>query len=136
MPHATERMSCTRRLIISMARTRIHNGWGETMRVGFIGLGAMGSRMAGRLLAAHHEVVVYNRTRERTRSLEQHGAKVAAAPRELAAAVDIVCSSVANDVALEHVMFGPDGALAGLRAGTIVVELSTVNPRTSRRRSR
>ena len=103
------------------------------MRVGFIGLGAMGSRMAGRLLAAHHEVVVYNRTRERTRPLEQLGAKVAATPRELAAAVDIVCSSVANDVALEQVMFGPDGALAGIRSGTIVVELSTVNPRTSRR---
>jgi len=103
------------------------------MRVGFMGLGAMGSRMAGRLLAAHHEVVVYNRTRERTGLLEQHGAKVAATPRELAAAVDIVCSSVANDVALEQVMFGPDGALAGIRAGTIVVELSTVNPRTSRR---
>ncbi|HYU90447.1 MAG TPA: NAD(P)-dependent oxidoreductase [Gemmatimonadales bacterium] len=116
-----------------MGRTRIHNGWGETMRVGFIGLGAMGSRMAGRLLAAHHEVVVYNRTRERTRPLEQLGAKVAATPRELAAAVDIVCSSVANDVALEQVMFGPDGALAGIRSGTIVVELSTVNPRTSRR---
>jgi len=103
------------------------------MRVGFIGLGAMGSRMAGRLLAAQHEVVVYNRTGERTRPLEQHGAKVAATPRELAAAVDVVCSSVANDVALEQVMFGPDGALAGIRAGTIVVELSTVNPRTSRR---
>jgi 3-hydroxyisobutyrate dehydrogenase-like beta-hydroxyacid dehydrogenase len=103
------------------------------MRVGFIGLGAMGSRMAGRLLAAHHEVVVYNRTPERTRPLEQHGAKVAATPRELAAAVDIVCSSVANDVALEQVMFGPDGALASIRAGTIGVELSTVNPRTSRR---
>ena len=103
------------------------------MRVGFIGLGAMGSRMAGRLLAAHHELVVYNRTRERTRPLEQHGAKVVATPRELAAAVDIVCSSVANDVALEQVMFGPDGALAGTRAGTIVIELSTVNPRTSRR---
>jgi len=116
-----------------MGRTRIHNGWGETMRVGFIGLGAMGSRMAGRLLAAHHELVVYNRTEERTRPLEQLGAKVAATPRELAAAVDIVCSSVANDVALEQVMFGPDGALAGIRSGTIVVELSTVNPRTSRR---
>ena len=103
------------------------------MRVGFIGLGAMGSRMAGRLLAAHHEVVVYNRTRERTRPLERHGAKVAATPRELAAAVDIVCSSVANDVALEQVMFGPDGVLAGIRAGTIGVELSTVNPRISRR---
>ena len=103
------------------------------MRVGFIGLGAMGSRMAGRLLAAHHDVVVYNRTLERARPLEQRGAKVAATPRELAAGAEIVCSSVANDAALEQVMFGPDGALAGSRTGTILIEMSTVNPRTSRR---
>src|SRR5881409_49930 len=116
-----------------MGRTRIHNGWGETMRVGFIGLGAMGSRMATRLLAAHHDVVVYNRTPERTRPLQQRGAKVAATAKQLAAGVDIVFSSVANDAALEQVMFGPDGALAGTRAGSIVIEMSTVNPRTSRR---
>src|SRR5229473_8064611 len=100
MPRATESMSCTRRLIISMARTKIHNGWGETMRVGFIGLGAMGSRMAGRLLAAHHDVVVYDRTRENTRPLEQRGAKVAATLRQLAAGVDIVLASVTNDAAV------------------------------------
>ncbi len=116
-----------------MGRTRIHNGWGETMRVGFIGLGAMGSRMASRLLAARHDVVVYNRTQERTRALEQRGAQVAATPGRLAAGVDIVFSSVTNDVALEQVMFGPDGALAGARSGAIVIEMSTVNPRTSRR---
>src|SRR2546429_8357122 len=125
-------MSCTRRLTISMGRTRIHNGWGETMRVGFIGLGAMGSRMATRLLAAHHDVVVYNRTPERTRPLEQGGAKVAVTAKQLAAGVDIVFSSVTNDAALEQVMFGPDGALAGTRSGSVVIEMSTVNPRTSR----
>jgi 3-hydroxyisobutyrate dehydrogenase-like beta-hydroxyacid dehydrogenase len=103
------------------------------MRVGFIGLGAMGSRMAGRVLAAHHDVVVYNRTPERTQALAERGATVAATPRQLAAAVDIVVSSVANDAALEQVMFGPDGALAGARAGAIVIEMSTVSPRTSRR---
>ena len=103
------------------------------MRLGFIGLGAMGSRMAGRLLAAHHDVVVYNRTPERTRPLEQRGAKVAATAQQLAAGVEMVFSSVANDAALEQVMFGPDGALPGARAGTIVIEMSTVNPRTSRR---
>jgi len=102
------------------------------MRVGFIGLGAMGSRMASRLLAAHHDVVVYNRTAERARPLEQRGAKVATTPNELAAEVDVVFSSVANDAALEQVMFGPDGALAGARAGATVIEMSTVNPRTSR----
>src|SRR5437016_6679030 len=128
-----ESTSCTRRPIISMGHTRIHNGSGETMRVGFIGLGAMGSRMASRLLAARHDLVVYNRTPERTRPLEQRGAKVAATPQQLAAGVDIVCSSVANDAALEQVMFGPDGALAGTRSGAIVIEMSTVNPRSSRR---
>ena len=116
-----------------MGRTKIHNGWGETMRVGFIGLGAMGSRMASRLLAAHHDVVVYNRTQERTRALERRGAAVAATPGRLAAGVDIVFSSVTNDAALEQVMFGPEGALAGTRSGAIVIEMSTVNPRTSRR---
>ena len=102
------------------------------MRVGFIGLGVMGSRMAGRLLAARHGVVVFNRTRERARPLEARGAEVAATPSELAAGVDIVFSSVANDAALEQVMFGPEGAVAGSRAGAVIVEMSTVNPRTSR----
>src|SRR2546430_4132696 len=125
--------SSTRRPVISMGHTRIHNGWGETMRVGFIGVGAMGSRMAGRLLAAHHEMVVYDRTRESTLPLQQRGAKVAATSSELAAGVDIVFSSVTNDAALEQVMFGPDGVLAGARARATVVDMSTVSPRTSRR---
>lgn len=116
-----------------MGHTNIQNGWGETMRVGFIGLGAMGSRMAGRLLAAHHDVVVYNRTPERTTALVDLGATAAATPRQLAVGVDIVFSSVANDAALEEVMFGSDGALAGARAAATVIEMSTVNPRTSRR---
>ena len=103
------------------------------MRVGFIGLGAMGSRMASRLLAAHHVVVVYDRTREKARPLEQGGAQVAATARELAAGVDIVFSSVTNDAALEQVMFTPDGVLAGARPGTVVIDMSTVSPRTSRR---
>src|SRR5437660_605950 len=103
------------------------------MRVGFLRLGAMGTRMAGRLLAAPHDLVVYNRTPERAQLLEQRGAKVAATARGLAAGVDVVFAGVANDAALEQVMSGPDGALAGTRAGKLVVEMSTVNPRTSRR---
>src|SRR2546430_5611284 len=109
-------MSCTRRLTISMGRTKIHNGWGETMRVGFIGLGAMGSRMASRLLAAHHDVVVYNRTQERTRALERRGAAVAATPGRLAAGGDIGFSCGTNDAAPEPVMFGPEGRPAGAAA--------------------
>jgi 3-hydroxyisobutyrate dehydrogenase-like beta-hydroxyacid dehydrogenase len=102
-------------------------------RLGFIGLGAMGGRMASRLLAAGYDLTVYNRTRERTRSLQQRGAKVAATPAGLAASVDLLLSSVADDAALEEVMFGPDGALAGARPGTVFLEMSTVSPSTSRR---
>src|SRR6266566_6370859 len=113
-----------------MGHTKIHNGWGETMRVGFIGVGAMGSRMAARILAARHEVVVYDRTPESARRLESRGATVAATSRQLAAGVDIVFSSVTNDAALEQVMFGPDGVLAAAHAGATIVDMSTVSPRT------
>ena len=116
-----------------MAHTKIHNGWGEHMRVGFIGQGAMGSRMAARLLGAGHDMLVYDRSPEATRPLEQRGARVSAGPRQLAAEVDIVFSSVTDDAALEQVMFGPDGALAGARPGTVVIDMSTVSPRMSRR---
>jgi 3-hydroxyisobutyrate dehydrogenase len=102
-------------------------------RLGFVGMGGMGSRMAGRLLAAGYDLTVYNRTRARTRPLEQRGAKVAATPRDLAAAVDIVLSSVADDAAVENVMYGSDGVLAGARSSTVLIEMSTVSPATSRR---
>ncbi len=102
-------------------------------RLGFIGLGAMGGRMASRLLAAGYDVTVYNRTRERTRPLEERGAKVATTPGGLAAGVEVLLSSVADDAALEEVMFGPDGALAAARPGTVFLEMSTVSPGASRR---
>ena len=101
-------------------------------RLGFIGMGGMGSRMAGRLLAAGYDLTIYNRARELTRPLEQRGARVAATPAELAAGVDIVLSSVADNVAVENVMTGPDGVLDAARPGTIVIEMSTVSPTVSR----
>jgi 3-hydroxyisobutyrate dehydrogenase len=100
---------------------------------GFIGLGGMGSRMSRRLLAAGYDLTVYNRKRERTRLLEQTGAKVAATPRDLAAGADIILSSVADDAAVESVMFGDDGALAAARPGTTFIEMSTASPGMSHR---
>jgi 3-hydroxyisobutyrate dehydrogenase len=102
-------------------------------RLGFIGLGAMGGRMARRLLAAGYELTVHDRTRERAQPLELRGAKFADTPKRVAAAVDVVLTSLPDDAALEAVMFGPDGALAWARPGTICIEMSTVSPRTSRR---
>ncbi len=103
------------------------------MRVGFIGQGAMGSRMAARLVAAGHDLMVFDRLREATRPLAQRGARVAASVKALAAGVDVVFSSVTDDAALEQVMLRSDGALAGARPGTTVIDMSTVSPRMSRR---
>ena len=103
------------------------------MRVGFIGQGAMGSRMAARLVAAGHDLVLFDRLREATRPLEQRGATVAASAKQLADGVDVVFSSVTDDAALEQVMLRSDGALAGARPGTTVIDMSTVSPHMSRR---
>jgi 3-hydroxyisobutyrate dehydrogenase-like beta-hydroxyacid dehydrogenase len=102
-------------------------------RLGFIGLGAMGGRMARRLLAAGYDLTVHDRIREHARPLEQSGAKFAPTPQRVAAAVDVVLSSLTDDVALEEVMFGPEGALAGARPATTFIEMSTVSPRASLR---
>jgi 3-hydroxyisobutyrate dehydrogenase-like beta-hydroxyacid dehydrogenase len=105
----------------------------DNPRLGFIGIGGMGSRMAARLLAAGYGLTIYNRNRERTRALEKQGAKVAAEPGELAAHADIILSSLADDAAVEKVMLSPSGALAGARPGTVFIEMSTVSPSLSRR---
>jgi 3-hydroxyisobutyrate dehydrogenase-like beta-hydroxyacid dehydrogenase len=96
--------------------------------VGFVGLGAMGGRMARRLLQAGYAVVGYNRTRERAKWLVDLGLALAASPREAAAAGDVVFSMVADTRALEAVARGPDGILAGLGRGATYVDMSTVAP--------
>ncbi len=102
-------------------------------RLGFIGLGHMGRHMVQRLIDAGYQMTVYDRTREIAQEVAQKGAKVAATPRELAASCDVILSSVTNDAALEEVMHGPDGVLAGTKPGNILIEMSTVSPNTSRR---
>jgi 3-hydroxyisobutyrate dehydrogenase-like beta-hydroxyacid dehydrogenase len=100
--------------------------------VGFAGLGTMGGGMAGRLLDAGFTVHGWNRTPGRSAHLAQRGLITHATPRDLAGAVDIVFTSLADDGALETVASGPAGILAGLTAGQIWVDLSTVNPLASR----
>jgi 3-hydroxyisobutyrate dehydrogenase-like beta-hydroxyacid dehydrogenase len=91
--------------------------------------------MVSRLLNAGYHVTVYNRTRRRAEELERLGASIAESARGLAAAADIVLSSVADDAALAQVMFGDEGALAGAKPGGIFIDLSTVHPRSSVRLS-
>jgi 3-hydroxyisobutyrate dehydrogenase-like beta-hydroxyacid dehydrogenase len=103
------------------------------MRVGFIGLGSMGSPMAGNLLRAGHELVVYNRTRSRADALAGAGARVAESPREAAAGVEVLVTMLADDAGIEAVLFGDQGALEGLSRGAIHLSMSTISPALSRR---
>jgi 3-hydroxyisobutyrate dehydrogenase-like beta-hydroxyacid dehydrogenase len=98
----------------------------------FVGLGAMGGRMAKRLLDAGHPVVGYNRTRARGQWLVDAGMREAGSPREAAGAAGVVFSMVTDTAALEAVTRGENGILAGLRPGAVYVEMSTVDPRATR----
>jgi 3-hydroxyisobutyrate dehydrogenase-like beta-hydroxyacid dehydrogenase len=100
--------------------------------LGFIGLGVMGSEMVDRLLAKGHSVIGYNRTRSKAERLIAKGMKFAESPRELAEAADVVLSVVTNGAALKGIAEGPNGFLAGLSAGKILVDISTVGPDLSR----
>lgn len=101
--------------------------------VGLIGLGLMGRPMAANLLKVGYPLTVWNRTRARADELAKLGAKVASSPREAAAASDVLLTIVSDPPALEAVLWGPDGALLGLRKGSILVDSSTVAPELARR---
>ncbi|MES1259933.1 MAG: NAD(P)-dependent oxidoreductase [Gemmatimonadota bacterium] len=103
------------------------------MRVGFAGLGAIGTPMATRLAAAH-QLAVWNRTAARATAfaVAHPGVSVAATPRELAAGADaiVTCLPISADVA--SLLDGPDGLLAGLRRGAVVIDCTSGDPATSR----
>jgi 3-hydroxyisobutyrate dehydrogenase-like beta-hydroxyacid dehydrogenase len=101
-------------------------------RLAFVGLGAMGSRLARRLLDARHSVAGYNRTRHKARALEAAGLKLAATPRAAAEGAAVVFSMVTDDAALRAVALGPDGIIAGLGRGAVWAEMSTVSPAITR----
>jgi 3-hydroxyisobutyrate dehydrogenase-like beta-hydroxyacid dehydrogenase len=100
--------------------------------VGFLGLGAMGGRMAARLLAAGHPVYGYNRSPERLTPLTGAGLVPCASPREVAERVEVILSMVWDSDALRAVTAPPDGLLAGLTDQHVLVDLSTVEPHISR----
>jgi 3-hydroxyisobutyrate dehydrogenase-like beta-hydroxyacid dehydrogenase len=98
-----------------------------SQRVGFAGLGIMGSRMARSLARKGFEVVVWNRTPEKARALEGKGIRAARTPAELASSVDVFCTCVADPAALEDVARGPQGLLTGARQGQLFIDFSTVS---------
>lgn len=103
------------------------------MKLAFLGLGVMGYPMAGHLQKAGHSVTVYNRNAEKSAKwVATHGGASAATPREAALGADIVMMCVGNDNDVRSVIYGADGALAGLAAGAVLVDHTTASADVAR----
>lgn len=101
-------------------------------KLGFVGLGIMGLPMALNLRRAGFEVAVYNRTTSRGNALKAEGAKVCASPKEVAENADIIFTCVSDTPDVEHVIFGAGGIIEGVKAGSVVVDMSTISPDATR----
>lgn len=100
--------------------------------LGYVGLGVMGGRMAERLIGRGHTVTGYNRTRAKAQWLIDKGLRWAETPREVVASSDVTFTMVTDSHALEAIADGPDGLLAGIGPGKVLIDMSTVSPTTSR----
>src|SRR6266853_203974 len=90
----------------------------ENTKLGFIGIGNMGSRIARRLLEHGYQVIAYNRSREAAQALVKYGATVAESVAELASEADVILSSLTNDDAIKNVYTNPEGVFAHVRRGS------------------
>jgi 3-hydroxyisobutyrate dehydrogenase len=104
----------------------------DRVKVGFIGLGNMGSRIAQRLLDHGYQLWVFDMDPAKSAAVAARGAVVAKSIGELASRVDVILSCLTNDEAVRSVYAGPEGVFAGARAGTVVLEMSTISPESSR----
>jgi 3-hydroxyisobutyrate dehydrogenase-like beta-hydroxyacid dehydrogenase len=102
------------------------------MKLGFVGLGAMGQLIVPRLMAAGHSVTGWNRSKDKAEDLIAAGMRWAATPRAVAEASEIVFSIVTDAKAVRTVALGPDGVVSGLRQGDIFIDMSTIEPDESR----
>ena len=102
------------------------------MKVGFIGFGDMGQAIVPRLLAAGHEVVGWNRSKEKGEPLFKLGMKWANSPRELAVRSDVVISIVTDSEAVKAIALGENGVISGLRKDAAYLDMSTIDPEASR----
>jgi 3-hydroxyisobutyrate dehydrogenase len=105
-------------------------------RVGYIGVGLMGKPMARNVLKAGFPLTVYNRTRSKTDDLAAEGATVAPSLAALAAEVDVICTCVTGPADVVAVYLGEGGILESVRAGTLLIDMSTIDPATQQRVAR
>jgi len=96
------------------------------MKVAFLGLGRMGSGIAANILRAGHDLAVWNRSKEKAEPLVRDGAQLAHTPKQAAEGRDMVITMLADDAALEQVLSGGDGLIAGLEANALHVSMSTI----------
>lgn len=104
----------------------------ENVKLGFIGLGNMGSRIVLRLVSHGYSVSVFDLEEKRVAALKLEGALASSSIAELARAADVVLSCLTNDEAVQNAYYGNAGVLASATPGTLVFEMSTVSPQTSR----
>src|SRR2546428_14131820 len=104
------------------------------MKIGFIGLGIMGSRMAANLQKKGHSLVVFNRTREKAESLVAGGAAWAGSPAAVASQVEVIFTMLAHPEAVEEAALGKEGFLSRLAPGQLWIDCSTVTPSFSRKK--
>jgi 3-hydroxyisobutyrate dehydrogenase-like beta-hydroxyacid dehydrogenase len=102
------------------------------MNIGFVGLGAMGALMVPRLMEAGHTVTGWNRSRDKAEPLIAAGMQLAETPRAAAEQAEIVISIVTDAAAVKAMALGPDGIVSGLKEGGIYVDMSTIDPESSR----
>ena len=103
------------------------------MKVGFIGVGVMGAPMALNIIKKGHELTVFDHSPDAIARMVKAGAKAAATPKEVGAASDIVVTMLPEPQHVEQVVLGADGVAEGLRKGGIVIDMSTIDPQTSKR---
>lgn len=106
------------------------------MRLGFVGLGKMGTGIARNLLRAGHQVAVYNRTPEKAEALAAEGARVAGSPADACRDAEAVLTMLADDAALEQVVFGTNGILWALANDSVHISHSTISTALARRLAR
>src|SRR5260370_39585082 len=97
-------------------------------KIGFLGLGEMGTPMATRLLRGGHELVVWNRSPERTEPLANEGAAVATSPAKAASGAELIITMLATPEALEQVLVGSEGLATALTPDQILIDMSTEGP--------
>lgn len=103
----------------------------EKERIGFIGLGIMGKPMSKNLLKASYPLTVYTRKREKIEEMIKLGAKGANSPKEVAENSDIVITMLPDSPEVEEVIFGERGVIEGIKSGSIVIDMSSIDPKTT-----